>query len=64
MNIRERIEKNEKLILNPYAALSINSKGRVIKENKDEMRTNYMVDRDRIIHCKSFIKEIKDSSIY
>lgn len=64
MNIRERIEKNEKLILNPYAALSINSKGRVIKENKDEMRTNYMVDRDRIIHCKSFRRLKLKTQVY
>ena len=44
----------KKLILNPYAALAVNSKGRAIEENKDVMRTDYMVDRDRIIHCKSF----------
>lgn len=64
MNIRERIEKNEQLILNPYAALSINSKGRAIKENKDMMRTDYMVDRDRIIHCKSFRRLKLKTQVY
>ena len=64
MNIRERIEKNEKLILNPYAALAVNSKGRAIEENKDVMRTDYMVDRDRIIHCKSFRRLKLKTQVY
>lgn len=54
MNIRERIESNEEKNIIRQGALSINSKGRSVSEDKDEVRTCYMVDRDRIIHSKSF----------
>ena len=52
MNIREEIEEREKRELSPYAALSINSKGRVKPDNEDDMRPIYQRDRDRILHCK------------
>ena len=54
MNIREEIEEREKRELSPYAALSINSKGRVKPDNEDDMRPIYQRDRDRILHCKAF----------
>ncbi|MDP4145890.1 MAG: deoxyguanosinetriphosphate triphosphohydrolase [Bacillota bacterium] len=54
MNIREKIENYESRILLPSSALSIKSKGRKIAEERDEIRTCYMVDRDRILHSKSF----------
>jgi len=54
MNIREQIEEREKKILSPYAAFAANSLGRDREENKDDMRTDYARDRDRIIHCKAF----------
>lgn len=54
MTIRERTEALEKQILSPYAALSENTKGREIPEEKCGIRTDYQRDRDRIIHCKSF----------
>lgn len=54
MTIREKIEEFERLILVKQAAFSNESKGRVREEEKDFMRTCYMVDRDRILHCKSF----------
>lgn len=64
MILRERIEKNEKLILIPEAAFSFNSKGRKIEENKDEIRTSFMVDRDRIIHSKSFRRLKHKTQVY
>ena len=54
MNVREKIESFERLTLIPEASSAINSKGRKMYEKEDEIRTCYMVDRDRIIHCKSF----------
>lgn len=51
---REITEQNEKLILSEQAMLSVNSKGRKRPEAKDELRTDFQRDRDRIIHCKSF----------
>ncbi len=54
MSIRKRIESNEDKNIIAQGAKSINSKGRSVLEDEDEVRTCYMVDRDRIIHSKSF----------
>lgn len=54
MDIRERIEKEEREILSPYAALSAETKGRRIPEEPCVIRTAFQRDRDRIIHCKAF----------
>ena len=53
-NIRENIEKNEKLILSPMATLSSDSKGRKEDQEKCNLRTEFQRDRDRIIHSKAF----------
>ena len=54
MNLREQREKLEREILSPYAALACESRGRSRDEKKDDIRTDYARDRDRILHCKSF----------
>lgn len=54
MNIRERIEENEKILLSPYAVKSAETKGRARKEEKCGLRTEFQRDRDRIIHSKAF----------
>jgi dGTPase len=54
MKIREITESMEKQNLSKYAALSINSKGRLVEEAKCEIRTDYQRDRDRILHSKAF----------
>lgn len=54
MNIREHYELVEKSILSPMAALSKESKGRNIYEEKCTVRTDFQRDRDRIIHSKAF----------
>ena len=54
MTIRERTEQLEKQILSPYAALAQNTLGRDYLDKECELRTAYQVDRDRILHCKSF----------
>lgn len=54
MNIREDIEAREKLTLRSERSWSVNSLGRDKPEEESDMRTCYMRDRDRILHCKSF----------
>ena len=54
MTFREEQEREEKSRLSPYAALSMDSKGRQQEVTPCELRTCYQRDRDRIIHCKSF----------
>ncbi len=53
-SIREQTEEFEKITLSPFAALSMNTKGRIRREKADEIRTEYQRDRDRIIHSKAF----------
>ncbi len=64
MNIREKIEINEGNCIIRYGALSLNSKGRKKIENEDDIRTCYMVDRDRIINCKSFRRLKHKTQVY
>lgn len=52
--IRKYWEENEKQFLSPLATLSSASKGRERPLEGCEIRTCFMRDRDRILHCKSF----------
>ena len=52
-HIRLSLEENENL-LSHHAIKSANSKGRLIPENKSDLRTEFQRDRDRIIHSKAF----------
>ncbi len=61
MTIRERIEQDEKEYLSPYAACSIDSKGRDMEEPQCDIRPVYQRDRDRILHSKSF-RRLKDKT--
>lgn len=61
MTIRERVEQWEKDYLSPYAALSVNSKGRLKPEEECDIRPVFQRDRDRIIHCKAF-RRLKDKT--
>lgn len=64
MNVREKIQNFENLTLIKEAAFSRNSLGRRIKEDEDEIRTCYMIDRDRIIHSKSFRRLKHKTQVY
>lgn len=64
MSIRERIEQAEKLSCCKVAQLSCNAGPREREEEKDEVRTDYMVDRDRIIHSKSFRRLKHKTQVY
>ena len=54
MSIREELEQREQVFLKDPRSWSINSRGREREEKESDMRTAYMRDRDRILHCKSF----------
>lgn len=64
MNVREKIESFERLTLVKEAILSSESKGRRKFEEEDNIRTAFMVDRDRIIHCKSFRRLKHKTQVY
>lgn len=61
MTIRENLELYEKEYLSPYATLSMNSKGRLRREEDCDIRPVFQRDRDRIIHSKSF-RRLKDKT--
>ncbi len=54
MTVREKLENNEHLVLSDKACFADCSKGRLIDEEKDNLRTDFQRDRDRIIHSNSF----------
>lgn len=54
MKIREAIEEREGLVLVSRASTSCSSRGRVRTEQPCPVRTCFQVDRDRILHSKSF----------
>ena len=54
MNIREKLEKRELEYLSQFATKSINSQGRIVKEEQSDLRTDFQRDRDRILHSKAF----------
>ncbi len=61
MTIRESLERREKEYLSPYAAFSMDSKGRQRAEEPCDIRPVFQRDRDRILHSKSF-RRLKDKT--
>ena len=64
MDIREKIETFERLTFIENATFSNASLGRDRVENEDAVRTCFMVDRDRIIHSKSFRRLKHKTQVY
>jgi dGTPase len=54
MNIRQRLEEREKLLLSPFAQKSSETRGRLKPEVECDIRPPFQHDRDRITHSKSF----------
>lgn len=54
MNPRQDWEKMQEETLSPYAMLAKNSRGREREIAQCTLRTDFIRDRDRILHCKSF----------
>lgn len=52
--VRKDLELKEMVRLSPYAAKSVNSRGRLHYTEPCPLRTEFQRDRDRIIHSKSF----------
>jgi dGTPase len=53
-NPRQYFERLEEETLSPYATLSKNTRGREIPIEPCQIRTEFIRDRDRILHSKSF----------
>lgn len=53
-NPRQYYERLEMETLSPYAMLSVNTRGRETPIEPCQIRTEFIRDRDRILHCKSF----------
>ncbi len=54
MNTRKEFENREKRIISNFGCLSSQSKGRKIEESPCQIRTNFQVDRDRIVYSNAF----------
>lgn len=52
--MKEKTVEKEKMFLSPFACKSVDTVGRLRKEEPCPMRTDFQRDRDRIIHCKAF----------
>ena len=64
MGVKEKIQEFESLTLLKEAAFSKNSLGREKEEKEDDIRTCYMIDRDRIIQSKSFRRLKHKTQVY
>lgn len=66
MNIREELERQEHSRLNPLAAFSDESRGRIRPEEprEEDVRTVYQRDTDRIVHCKAFRRLMHKTQVF
>ena len=66
MTVREFLEQQEHLNLDPQAAFSDQSRGRPVPEavQEDDTRTCYQRDADRILHSKSFRRLMHKTQVF
>lgn len=57
----QQLAENEARVLQPYAVLSRDSRGRKYEEAEDTQRLPFQKDRDRIIHSRAF-RRLKDKT--
>ena len=66
MSVRELLEQQEHDRLNPRAAFSDCSRGRLrpAEEDLEDIRTCYQRDVDRIVHCKAFRRLMHKTQVF
>ncbi|MBO5892161.1 MAG: deoxyguanosinetriphosphate triphosphohydrolase [Oscillospiraceae bacterium] len=66
MTVREELERMEHRKLNPLAAFSDQSEGRLQPEEPrdTDVRTCYQRDTDRIVHCKAFRRLMHKTQVF
>ena len=64
--IKNLLEQQEHSRLNPKAAFSDETKGRIRpeEERENDVRTAYQRDTDRIVHCKSFRRLMHKTQVF
>ena len=65
-SLRRELEKREHLQLNPRAAFSDETRGRMreMEERPGDVRTCYQRDTDRIVHCKAFRRLMHKTQVF
>jgi len=65
-SLRRELEKQEHLHLDPRAAFSDETRGRLreMEERPGDVRTCYQRDTDRIVHCKAFRRLMHKTQVF
>ena len=64
MTVREQLEQEELTRLSPYAAKSLESRGRLHPDEPSPVRTCFQRDTDRIVHSKSFRRLMHKTQVF
>ena len=64
MTLREEMERQEHLQLDPKAAFADETRGRVRQVEENDVRTCYQRDVDRIVHCKAFRRLMHKTQVF